>query len=283
MIQKLRKKIPKIFKFLEFIGIGYIYHKSKKLKDILNIPKYICYLGMKQCLKLISISLKRERKIIKLNVKYLKHPIHLRTLTTDFSALKLLIIEKELDINYYNIKPKYTIDGGGNCGLATVFLANKFPNAKIVCIEPNKKNVLMIKKNIEKYKNCHLIEGALWSETSHLKIIKEKRIKENNFWSFRVEKSNKKESEFMGYSLDDIMKKYKLKTLDILKLDIEGSEKELFEKNYKIWLSKTKMSIIEVHERYAPGVTKLLNERIKEYKFKTTKTKEKLIIYKNEN
>jgi hypothetical protein len=35
--------------------------------------------------------------------------------------------------------------------------------------------------------------------------------------------------------------------LNVLKLDIEGSEREVFSKNYEEWLKKTQNIIVEIH------------------------------------
>jgi hypothetical protein len=102
----------------------------------------------------------------------------------------------------------------------------------------------------------------------------------NRHWSFRVTEVKKGEGEFKGYSISEIMKKYNLKTIDILKMDIEGSEKPVFEKDYKSWLSKTKFGFLELHERYAKGVTKLVDKRLNEYKFKKSQAGEKIMFYK---
>ena len=50
----------------------------------------------------------------------------------------------------------------------------------------------------------------------------------------------------------------------LLKIDIEGAEKNLFESNYENWLPKTKMIMIETHDRMIENcsyiVMKTLNE-----------------------
>ena len=44
------------------------------------------------------------------------------------------------------------IDAGANIGFASVFYKNKFPNSRIVALEPEKENFNWLKKNTLKYK-----------------------------------------------------------------------------------------------------------------------------------
>jgi hypothetical protein len=50
--------------------------------------------------------------------------------------------------------------------------------------------------------------------------------------------------------------------IDVLKLDIESSEKELFSQNFEPWLAKTKMIIIELHDSMKAGCAKQFFEAV---------------------
>jgi hypothetical protein len=64
----------------------------------------------------------------------------------------------------------------------------------------------------------------------------------------------------------------------LLKLDIEGSEKEVFEKNYETWLPNTKMLIIEVHDHMRKGAAKSVFAAMNKYNFSFSMNQEKLIF-----
>jgi hypothetical protein len=53
--------------------------------------------------------------------------------------------------------------------------------------------------------------------------------------------------------MDDIINRYNIQTIDILKIDIEGAEKELFTYNYESWLPKVRCIVIELHDTFRPG------------------------------
>ena len=67
-------------------------------------------------------------------------------------------------------------------------------------------------------------------------------------------------------------------TLDVLKLDIEGSEKEVFEKNVEEWLPFTKMLIIEIHDNMRKGASKSVFTAISKYDFTFTMHHENLVF-----
>ena len=56
----------------------------------------------------------------------------------------------------------------------------------------------------------------------------------------------------MGMTIDKIMKDYSLAKIDILKVDIEGAEKEVFSETSS-WIEKVDSIIIELHERMKVG------------------------------
>lgn len=141
------------------------------------------------------------------------------------------------------------IDAGCNIGLATMYLSNSFPKSNFIIIEPDTSNFESINYNFEANKITDIIKikGGLWSKNTNLKIVNDFRDK--NDWSFRVEETNET-TELKGFSISYLMEEYKFEIIDILKIDIEGSEKELFlGLNADIsYLNKIKCIAVEIHD-----------------------------------
>jgi hypothetical protein len=70
-----------------------------------------------------------------------------------------------------------------------------------------------------------------------------------------------------------------LEQIDILKIDIEGSEKELFESDYDYWLSRTKILIIELHDRLKPETSKTVFKALLNYQFSVIIKGQNLVFY----
>ncbi|WP_170252670.1 FkbM family methyltransferase [Adhaeribacter aerolatus] len=169
--------------------------------------------------------------------------ISLRKGTSDSDAFYQVFVLNEYKIDFIE-RPKVIIDGGANIGLFTVLMKNKFPEAKVISVEPDKDNFAMLQKNVANYNNVYCENLGLWNRKTKLKIYDKFEMGK---WAMVVEESEA-EGNIEAISIDELVCKYAINTIDILKLDIETSEKILFLDNYEGWLPKVKMIIIELHD-----------------------------------
>ena len=92
-------------------------------------------------------------------------------------------------------------------------------------------------------------------------------------WAFQVCES---ENGIETTTIEDLMNEYGFdRRIDILKVDIEGSEKELFEYS-KEWIDSVRCVIIELHDRLADGCSESFYKAIGD-RFKTDISGEKII------
>jgi hypothetical protein len=72
-------------------------------------------------------------------------------------------------------------------------------------------------------------------------------------------------------SIETLLKKYSIDRLDILKLDVETSEKQIFSNNYEGWITRVKMIVLELHDRFEVGCAQAffgaVTRSIPHYKF----------------
>ncbi|HMK20150.1 MAG TPA: FkbM family methyltransferase [Chitinophagaceae bacterium] len=197
------------------------------------------------------------------NLKKLKHNFSIRNNPFDFATLEEVILKEEYNLSV-NFNPSTIIDGGANIGLTSVFFANKYPKAEIVAVEPEEGNFEMLRRNTKKYENVRLIRAGIWSHSAILSVVDEG--KGNN--SFTVsEILSPKPGSINAISIYDIMQQRNWETIDILKLDIEGAEKNVFESDYEQWLPKVKVLIVELHDRMRSGCTETVFKAVSQYNF----------------
>jgi len=203
---------------------------------------------------------------------------NLRPGTTDFDTYEHVFVLKEYEIDLPFV-PKLIIDGGANNGMSAIFFALKYPSANIISVEPNKDNFRLLQHNTRDFKNVTAICKGVWNESGFLKIINSDA--DSN--AFRVDKINSNEDGAIpAVSISDLLMSEKAAAIDILKLDIEGAEKKVFESNYESWLPKTRLLIIELHDKIQPGSSKALFNAISNYNF-TCETKwENLLLFNND-
>ncbi len=60
---------------------------------------------------------------------------YLRGNTVDFAVFNSIFAKGEYDINI-GFKPEYIIDAGAYTGVSTVYFHHKYPEAKIIAVEP---------------------------------------------------------------------------------------------------------------------------------------------------
>ena len=66
-------------------------------------------------------------------------------------------------------RPVAVIDGGANIGLFALFADATFPGIKLTCYEPDKDNLIQLRRNLEANKiAAEVIPKALWSKTAEL-------------------------------------------------------------------------------------------------------------------
>jgi FkbM family methyltransferase len=165
-----------------------------------------------------------------------------------FQYQKVVDEYKKNFINNVNHKINI-IDAGSNIGLSSLFFSDNFHEPNIVCVEPEEENFKVLEFNLKKQKNIYKIKGGLWSSNTYLKVVRDFRDK--NHWSFRVEETNDSRA-IKAYSINQLVKDYNFEFIDILKIDIEGSEKEIFTtENVDLsFLTITKCIALEIHDEF---------------------------------
>jgi FkbM family methyltransferase len=180
-------------------------------------------------------------------------PIYFRPLTTDVHLIQSILYKEEYNIDVKGLEPEVIVDVGGNAGYASIFFANKYPTARIFSYEPEKKNYSLLEKNVISYDNVEPALAAIWGTAT--KLVP--RYESSDAWSFSLKEHNganqiAQKDLIDGVTLNGFLKKYKISSIDILKVDIEGGELSLFSGDCS-WLHNVKILVIELHDRKLRG------------------------------
>jgi len=98
-------------------------------------------------------------------------------------------------------------------------------------------------------------------------------------WAFRVSEADQERVPMVkSVTIDELVESYQAQEISILKLDIEGAEKELFEGEYEGWLNKVEVLVIELHEWMRPGCHAAFFGAIDPYAPKRLKKGENLML-----
>jgi FkbM family methyltransferase len=247
------------------------------MKMVMNLTKNY---GIKGFFVYINLKLGISEKI---KLPKIPYPIYLRRKTSDIPTFNQIFTNKdyEIDLEFY---PQVIIDAGANIGLSAIYFTNKYPESKVICIEPEKSNFDVLLRNIEKYKNISTLKNALSNQPKQ--II---NVIDNGWgnWGFMTEsedtsKTKKIVDSVKTITIDEIINNNNIKVIDLLKIDIEGAEKELFESNYENWLPYVRCLIIELQDRMKAGSSKSFFKAISQYNFNYFQSGENLIFINQE-
>ena len=152
-------------------------------------------------------------------------------------------------------KVRFIIDAGANIGDETIRFRYFHPEATIIAIEPEKNNFQVLEQNVKDDPRIITVNRGLWSKACRLRIIPGTTNE-----SFKVaEVSDPDESyDILATSISQLMEEFSIPEIDILKMDIEGAEKQVFNSVTTGWLSKVKVFIFECPDNDNPGTTMMI-------------------------
>ena len=142
------------------------------------------------------------------------------------------------------------VDAGANIGASAIYFAYSFPKARLVAIEPDQGNFELLAANAAGLP-VECLHAALAASAGTRNVVDTGQ----GFWGYRtvVPVDGAEASNAVGcVTINDIYARNPNLQPFIVKIDIEGSESELFASNTE-WVDSTPIIIIELHDWMLPG------------------------------
>lgn len=180
-------------------------------------------------------------------------PLTLRLGTSDVRVFKEIFSDLEYDWGF-NTPPKVIVDVGGYTGLSAAFFAHKYPEATIIAIEPDARNYQLLMLNTMRFPNVHAVRAAVWKESGTIALTDPG----SGAWGLQVSELDTPAvggEVIRAVTIDDIRQEFGLDRIDLLKVDVEGSEKEIFS-TADSWISSIDAICIELHDRFKIGCSR---------------------------
>lgn len=128
------------------------------------------------------------------------------------------------------------LDLGANVGYASAYFQEEFPRAEIVAVELDRENFKILNLNF----HGRTILGGVWSHDCSLSIGRD--FGDKREWSYYAIEDES--GDVPGHSIHELVGE----GVDILKMDIEGGEVELFKDDS--WLKMVRVLAIEIHDEF---------------------------------
>jgi FkbM family methyltransferase len=193
-----------------------------------------------------------EGQILELRMKSpIQGKLFLREVGSDILTFDEVIKQQV----YRNILPKLeqcetVIDLGANIGLASLYFARHYPSCRLFAVEPNPDTYRMLTTNLRQLienGRCRTEKAAVWG--SEKPLVADRSKAPEHYSAFTTKEAAPEanaEGTMMGLPIQKIINNSGFTKVDLLKVDIEGAEVELFKGNVS-WLGCVNSIAIEFH------------------------------------
>ena len=171
-------------------------------------------------------------------LKNLDHPMRLRPGTEDVRTVLDTVVRQEYGRFQVVQAPRWLIDAGAYIGDTSAYFLSRFQELQVVALEPEPGNFSMAQQNLQPYGDrAVLLNKGLASV--------EQRICFGGLSTGGA--IGKAGIEIECVDLMSLLEQFAIPHLDILKMDIEGAEKEIFRHAPEQWLQYVDMILLEIH------------------------------------
>lgn len=175
-------------------------------------------------------------------------PFCYRPGTTDLLVLEQVFLDGE-----YRVEPiapesiEYIVDLGSNIGVTAMFWAQRYPNARMVLVEPDPDNFKLLERNTAAFQDrCVLLQAAVSDQRGETSFFRSDRE-----YGHSILKGDDSVSEIMVKTLtvSDVVSAAGFPRVDLLKMDIEGGE-QIVMPTIGVWEHAPRYLIAELHPPY---------------------------------
>ncbi len=218
-------------------AIGYQSHAYILGAKYLSLYYIIRREGWRTMSRLEKIKEGRGSEVL-LSLRSLRQPIAVRPGTDDVPSIINNVIREEYGQFAQDFSPNVIVDVGAYIGDTTAYFLSRFPSSFVIALEPNEESSQLASRNLKGYgERVVLLAMALWSESTTMLLGGAQT-------GAAIGKSGR---EVSTTTIPDLMRKFSVSRIDLLKLDIEGSESEVIPSGVGDWLDRVEWILLETH------------------------------------
>jgi FkbM family methyltransferase len=226
---------------------------------IFRLRDYCRVLGVRQGIRWFTVkALSRipvspaNGKVVSMRCPSLAHPVLVRMFPSsdDFVFDQILIAGEHAPLEQME-PPRFILDLGANVGYASALFASMYPDARILAVEPDARNYQLCVENLRPYgARVTTLLGAVWIRASRL-VVARGQFGDGRDWAVQVREPEEGaipqgEPLVDAWDMRSLLKLAGEPVVDLVKIDIEGSEAAMFAANTG-WLEYVRNICIELH------------------------------------
>jgi FkbM family methyltransferase len=186
-----------------------------------------------------------------------RFPLYYRVGTSDPDVIRQVFLRRDYECAIDLARVENIVDCGANVGYSAFYLLHLFPTARVVVAEPDAGNMALCRRNLAPFgTQVTFVQAGVWSSHGPL-VIERGRYGDGNEWSFQVRPAQAGEpADVNAVTVGDLMAAGGFSRIDLLKMDIEAAEGEVFRSGTKAWLGRVRNLVIELHGPDCEGVVR---------------------------
>lgn len=191
---------------------------------------------------------------------------YFRPTASDLHVLREVFVHRVYDYPYLDVvgSVRRVLDLGSNIGVSCLYFNLRFPQAELVCVEPVPENVRVLTHNARSNRlpwrieamavgaaagEADLYASRWWASCSTTKTVAEARTalphRPESFLGGWV-------TQVPATTVDDLLDRAGWDTVDIVKMDVEGAEREVLLDVAPRWLKRAEALVVDIHAKYIP-------------------------------
>jgi FkbM family methyltransferase len=155
---------------------------------------------------------------------------------------------RDIEARYAEItragQPALIVDCGANIGASALYFAERFPQSRVLAVEPQADNFQLLSRNCAAAAQIEPLHAGIASRDGRAALLDPGQ----GNWGFRL--AERADGEVPLVSINSLLARTPAAPF-IVKIDIEGFEAELFSRNLE-WLDRFYVLIIELHDWMLP-------------------------------
>lgn len=186
--------------------------------------------------------------VVDIDLVTLGDRVRLRSHTTDISVLNELLISGALGRLPEEQVVDTVVDLGANTGLSYRWLRARYPSARrFVCVEPEPSNLELLRFNATG-DGCRVVGACIGGHERTVGLHSR-----DGSWAFQMVEGG---GGTAVVTMDRLLADTGIERIDVLKCDIEGAERELFER-CESWIGRVDAMTVECHHDSLDSATLL--------------------------